>query len=69
MSVFLRYQKFSSILISTVNFTYQPFNFGFRREFYLSNVQLLFSRQFGRANFIEKIVFPKEDFLSKTVKP
>lgn len=60
MSVFLRYQKFSSILISAVNFTYQPFNFGFRREFYLSNVQLLFSRQFVRANFIEKIVFPKE---------
>lgn len=60
MSVFLRYQKFSSILISAVNFTYQPFNFGFCREFYLSNVQLLFRRQFGRANFIEKIVLPKE---------
>ncbi len=55
MSVFLRYQKFSSILISAVNFTCQTFNF-------FSAVNLS-----GRI-LSRKLFFQMKFLLSKTVK-
>lgn len=55
MSVFLRYQKFSSILISAVNFTCQTFNF-------FSAVNLA-----GQI-LSKKMFFQRRFFLSKTVK-